>query len=101
MSFVVSQHLDSVRDKFHLYDFSHIGKEILEMDKQHSGTLSKLLPKITNIPEMIEELPGVIPLAKDKIVMRREPMKPNAHDKNTMKVSEYLSEYILLCQSAC
>jgi hypothetical protein len=26
MGFVGSQHLDSVRDKFHLHDFSHIGK---------------------------------------------------------------------------
>jgi hypothetical protein len=29
MGFVVSQHLDSVRDKFHLQDFSHIGEELL------------------------------------------------------------------------
>jgi hypothetical protein len=27
--FVASQHLDSVRDKFHLHDFSHIGEELL------------------------------------------------------------------------
>jgi hypothetical protein len=33
MGFVASQHLDSVRDKFHLHDFSHIGKELLGMDK--------------------------------------------------------------------
>jgi hypothetical protein len=25
MDFVASQHLDPVRDKFHLHDFSHIG----------------------------------------------------------------------------
>jgi hypothetical protein len=31
---VASQHLDSVRDKFHLHDFSHIGEELLEMGKQ-------------------------------------------------------------------
>jgi hypothetical protein len=30
ISFVVSQHLDSVRNKFHLHDFSHIGEKILE-----------------------------------------------------------------------
>jgi hypothetical protein len=29
MGFVASQHLDSVRDKFHLHDFSHIGEELL------------------------------------------------------------------------
>jgi hypothetical protein len=34
MGFVASQHLDSVRDKFHLHDFSHIGEELLEMSKQ-------------------------------------------------------------------
>jgi hypothetical protein len=32
--FVAIQHLDSVRDKFHLHDFSHIGEEILKMGKQ-------------------------------------------------------------------
>jgi hypothetical protein len=34
MGFVASQHLDSVRDKFHLHDFSHIGEELLETGKQ-------------------------------------------------------------------
>jgi hypothetical protein len=29
MGFVSSQHLDSVRDKFRLHDFSHIGEELL------------------------------------------------------------------------
>jgi hypothetical protein len=33
MGFVASQHLDSVRDKFHLHDFSHIGEELLDMSK--------------------------------------------------------------------
>jgi hypothetical protein len=27
MGFVASQHLDSVRDKLHLHDFSHVGEE--------------------------------------------------------------------------
>jgi hypothetical protein len=31
MGFVASQHLDSVRDKFYLHDFSHIGEELLDM----------------------------------------------------------------------
>jgi hypothetical protein len=31
MDFVASQHLDSVQDKFHLLNFSHIGNELLEM----------------------------------------------------------------------
>jgi hypothetical protein len=34
MGFVASQHLDSVRDKLHLHDFSHIDEELLEMGKQ-------------------------------------------------------------------
>jgi hypothetical protein len=34
MGFVASQHLDSVRDKFHLHDFSHIGEELLDVGKQ-------------------------------------------------------------------
>jgi hypothetical protein len=33
MGFVASQHLDSVRDKFHLHAFSYIGEEILEIGK--------------------------------------------------------------------
>jgi hypothetical protein len=43
MGFVASQHLDSVRDKLDLHDFSHIGEELLEMGKTHLGALSKLL----------------------------------------------------------
>jgi hypothetical protein len=34
MGFVASQHLDFVRDKFHLHDFSHIGEELLDMGNQ-------------------------------------------------------------------
>jgi hypothetical protein len=34
MGVAASQHLDSVRDKFHLNDFSHIGEELLDMGKQ-------------------------------------------------------------------
>jgi hypothetical protein len=54
MSFVASQHLDSVRSKFQLHDFSHIGEELLEMGKQHSGALSKHLLKPANIAELFE-----------------------------------------------
>jgi hypothetical protein len=39
MGFVTSQHLNSVRDKFHLHDFSHIDEELLDMDKQLLGAL--------------------------------------------------------------
>jgi hypothetical protein len=38
-SFEASPHLDSVRDKFHLHDFSRIGEELLERIKQPSGAL--------------------------------------------------------------
>jgi hypothetical protein len=34
MNFVASQHLDSVRDKLHLDNFSHIGEELLDIGKQ-------------------------------------------------------------------
>jgi hypothetical protein len=64
MGFVASQHLDSVRDKFHLHDFSHIGKELLGMGKQPLGALSKLLLKPADIPEFIEDLPNGLTLAK-------------------------------------
>jgi hypothetical protein len=50
---VANQHLDSVRDKFHLHDFSHIGQELLDMEKQHLGALSKLLLMPADIPEFI------------------------------------------------
>jgi hypothetical protein len=39
MSFVASQHLNSVRDKFHLQDFSHIGEKLLEIRKKPLGAL--------------------------------------------------------------
>jgi hypothetical protein len=39
MGFVASQHLDSVREKFHLHDSSHIGEELLEMGKKPLGAL--------------------------------------------------------------
>jgi hypothetical protein len=64
MGFVVSQHLDSVRDKFHLHDFSHIGEELSDMGKQPLSALSKLLLMPVVIPEFIEDLPNVLALAK-------------------------------------
>jgi hypothetical protein len=66
MGFVASQHLGSVRDKYHLQDFSHIGEELLEMDKQPLGALSKLLLMPAAIPEFIEDLPDVLALANKK-----------------------------------
>jgi hypothetical protein len=36
MGFVASQNKDSVRDKFHLHDFSHIVEELSEVGKQPS-----------------------------------------------------------------
>jgi hypothetical protein len=49
MKFVASQRLDSIRDNFHLHDYSHIGKELFEIEKQPSGAPSKLLPKPAGI----------------------------------------------------
>jgi hypothetical protein len=71
MDFVESQHLDSVRDKFYLHDFSHIGEELLDMGKQPLGALSKLLLLSADIPEFIEDLPDVLTLAKNKNMKRR------------------------------
>jgi hypothetical protein len=51
--FVASQHLDAVRDQFYLQDFSHIGDELVEICKQPSSALSKLLLKPADIPEFI------------------------------------------------
>jgi hypothetical protein len=85
MGFVASQHLDSVRDKFHLHDFSYIGEELLEMYKQPFGALSKLLLMPADIPEFIEDLPDVLALAK-KNLMRREQAKLHALDENQSTV---------------
>jgi hypothetical protein len=66
MGFVASQHLESVQDKFHLHDFSHIGEELLDMGKQPLGALSKILLMPADIPEFIEDFPDVLTLAKKK-----------------------------------
>jgi hypothetical protein len=72
MDFMVSQHLDSVQDKFHLQGFIHIGEELLEMGKLPSGALSKLLLNPVNIPEFIDDVPDVLPLAKEMKTNQRE-----------------------------
>jgi hypothetical protein len=86
MGFVASQHLDYVRDKFHLHDFSHIGEEILKMGNQPSCALSKLLLNPADIPEFIEDLPDMLPLAKKKNMKRREQSKSNALDEDRCEV---------------
>jgi hypothetical protein len=86
MGFVASQHLDSVRDRFHLHDFSHIGEEVLKMGMQPLGALSKLLPMPAVIPEFIEDLPDVLALAKKKNMKRREQAKLHALDEDQSDV---------------
>jgi hypothetical protein len=87
MGFVGSQHLDSVRDKIHLHDFSHIGEVVLEMGKQPSGALSKLLLKPADIPEFIEDLPNMPPLAKGKDMKLREQTNRTRLMKTSMECS--------------
>jgi hypothetical protein len=53
LGFVAHQHLDSVRNKFHLHDFGHIGEELLQMGKQPSGARSNILLMPADIPEFI------------------------------------------------
>jgi hypothetical protein len=65
MGFVARQCLDSVRDKFHRHDCSHIGAELLDMSKQPLGALLKLLLKPADVSEFIEGLQNVT-LAKKK-----------------------------------
>jgi hypothetical protein len=86
MDFVASQHLDSVRDKFHLHDISHIGEELLEMGKQPLGALSKLLLMPADIPEFIEDLPDVLALAKKYSMKRPEQSKLHALDEDQSDV---------------
>jgi hypothetical protein len=66
MGFVASQHLDSVRDNFHLQNFSHIDEELLDMGKQPFFGLSELLLMPADIPEFIEDWPIGLTLAKKK-----------------------------------
>jgi Reverse transcriptase (RNA-dependent DNA polymerase) len=82
MDFMASQHLDSVRDKLHLHDFSHIGEELFETGRKPLGALSKLLLMPVKIPEFIEDLPDVLTLAKKKNKKRRKQTKPNALDED-------------------
>jgi hypothetical protein len=87
MGFVASQHLDSVRDKFHLHDFSHIGEELLDMGKRPFGALSNLLFMPVDIQEFIEDLPDVLTLAtKNNNKKRREQVKPKALDEDQCEV---------------
>jgi hypothetical protein len=84
MGFVASQHVDSVRDKFHLHDLSHIGEELLEMDKQPLGALSKLLLMPADIPEFIE-VAGCANTGKINM-KRREQAKLHALDEDQSEV---------------
>jgi hypothetical protein len=86
MGFGASQHLDSVRDKSHLHDFSHIGEELLQMGKKPSGALSKLLLKPAVIPEFTKNSTDVLPLANGKNLKRREQTKPNELDEDQYEV---------------
>jgi hypothetical protein len=52
------------------------------MGKQPLGALSKLLLNLVYIPEFIENLPDVLPLAKGKNMKRREQTKQNALDED-------------------
>jgi hypothetical protein len=84
--FEARQHLDSVRDKFHLQNFSHIDEELLDMGKLTLSALSKLLLIPADSPEFIEDLPDMQPLAKKNIMKRREQMKPNALDREQFEL---------------
>jgi hypothetical protein len=66
IGFVSSQHLDSIRDKFHLHGFSQIGEKLLDMGKYYLGALSKLVLMPADIPEFIEDLSDVLLLARKK-----------------------------------
>jgi hypothetical protein len=86
MGFVASHHLDSVRNKFHLYDFSHISEEILEMGKQLLGALSKLLLKPADIPEYILRTCRMSYHWQRKNMKRREQTRPNALDEDQCEI---------------
>jgi hypothetical protein len=84
--FVASQHLDSVRDKFHLHDFRHIGEELFNKRKQPLGVLPKLLLMPADIPEFFEDLPDMLALAKKRNMKRREQAKLHVLDEDQSDV---------------
>jgi hypothetical protein len=86
IGFVASQHLDSVRDKFHLHDFSHIGEKLLDIGKQPLSALSKLLLMPADIPAFIEDLTDVLSLAKKENMKSREQRKRKALDEDQCEV---------------
>jgi hypothetical protein len=63
------------------------------MGKQPLGSLSKLLLMPADIPEFIEDMPDVLPLAQKKNMTRREQTKPNALDKNQCEVQRSEDDY--------
>jgi hypothetical protein len=79
---VASQNLDSVRDKFNLHEFSHVGKELLKICKQTSSALSTILLKPADIPEFVKDLPDVLPLAKGNNIRQREQINPSVLDQD-------------------
>jgi hypothetical protein len=85
LGFVARLHLDSVREKFHLNAFSHIGEDLLEIGKEPSGFPSILLLNPADIPKLIEDLPGVTPLEKDRKATLRKRMKASAQEKEGYK----------------
>jgi hypothetical protein len=56
------------------------------MGKQTLGALSKLLLKPADIPEFIEYLSDVLPLAKKKYMKSQEQTKPNSLDEDQYEV---------------
>jgi hypothetical protein len=73
--------MDSVRDKFHLHDFSHIDEELLEIFMQPSGALSTLPLKPADIQKLIDDLSNFIPLVNGKVATRRKQIKSSTHDE--------------------
>jgi hypothetical protein len=53
----------------------HIDEKLLKIDKKPPGALSKLLLKPADIPESIEDLPDVLPLAIGRNIKQREQTK--------------------------
>jgi hypothetical protein len=63
------------------------------MGKQLVGAMSKLLLKPADIPEFIEGLPNVLPLAKGKKIKQRDQIKPSVLDQDQYGVKRSYNYY--------
>jgi hypothetical protein len=87
MDFVASQHLDSVRDKFHMHDFSNISEELLENGKASLGRPINASAHARGHSRVIlRTCPMCFHWRRNKNTKRREQTRPKALDEDQCDV---------------